>query len=67
MKYVHLRSMIKRIYVSINIYYFNQTIVSHSEISQDVWSFKLGLKSLKPIGQHVYEPCRYMNMTNYEN
>jgi len=31
--FVHLRSLIKRIHISINIYSFNQTIVSHSFVS----------------------------------
>jgi len=29
------------------------------EISQNVWSLKVGLKSCKSVGQHVYEPCKY--------
>ena len=29
----------------------------YTEISQNVWSWKFGLKSWKSIGQNVYEPC----------
>jgi len=29
----------------------------YTEISQNVWSWKFGLKSWKSTGQHVYEPC----------
>jgi len=34
---VHLRSLIERINIYINIYYFNQTIVSHSFVSFKVY------------------------------
>ena len=32
----------------------------YTEISQNVWSWKFGLKSWKSIGQNVYEPWPYI-------
>jgi len=35
---------------------FSHFFVLYTEISQNVWSWKFGLKSWNPIGPHVYEP-----------
>src|SRR4029434_4610326 len=36
----------------------------YTEISQNVWSWKFGLKSWKSIGQNVYEPCHSLTHTH---
>jgi len=48
---VHFCSVIKRINIYVNIFSFNQTVVSHSyvyaEISQNVWPWTFFFKSWK--------------------